>query len=129
MRNRVWQRTPPKPPPKPKVSEDLKTSILDDLAPIVANLKKRFCKRSKNPQFNWPDDLFVRWHRDALYFVVVMRTPHDRPPTFESHVARMEHAGDGKFNLAVPMRRGWNTFKKGLTVEECLEVVPQMVYL
>jgi len=58
-----------------------------------------------------------------------MRTPHDRPPTFESHVARMEHAGDGKFNLAVPMRRGWNTFKRDLSVEECLEEIPQMVYL
>lgn len=41
----------------------------------------------------------------------------------------MEHAGGGKFNLAVPMRRGWNTFKKELTVEECLEEIPQIVYL
>ena len=89
MRKRVWQRTPPKPSPKPKVAEDLKSSILEDMAPIVVDLKKRFCKKTKNPQFNWPDDIFVRWHRDALYFVVVMRTPHDRPPTFESHVARM----------------------------------------
>lgn len=129
MRNRVWRQTPAKPPPKPKVPEDLKASILEDVAPIIADLNRRFCKRPKNPQFNWPDDLFVRWHRDALYFLVVMRTPHDRPPTFESHVARMEHAGDGKFNLAVPMRRGWNTFKKGLSVEECLEEIPQMVYL
>jgi len=65
MRNRVWQRTPPKPAPKPKVADDLKASILVDVAPIVADLKKRFCKSPKNPQFNWPDDLFVRWHRDA----------------------------------------------------------------
>jgi len=129
MRKRTWLPAKPKRPLKPQVPDDLKESILEDVAPIVADLKKRFCKRPKNPKFNWPDDLFVRWHRDSLYFVVIMRTPHDRPPTFESHVARMEHARNGKFNLAVPMRRGWNTFKRDLSVEECLKEIPQMVYL
>jgi hypothetical protein len=72
--------------------------------------------------------LFTRWHRDALYFVFVMRTPHGAPPTFETHAARMEHAGNGKFNLAFPMRRGWSTFKRELTVEECVKEIDESVY-
>jgi hypothetical protein len=94
----------------------------DQAIPVVAILKKRSCKRPSK-LINWCDDIFTRWHRDALYFVVVMRTPHGFPPTFETHAARMEHAGDGKFNLAVPMRRGWNTIKRESTPEECLKEI------
>jgi hypothetical protein len=129
MRQRTWSLRPPKPPPRPKVPDDVKAAILEEAAPVVADLKKRFCKKPKNPQFNWPDDLFVRWHRDALYFVAVMRTPHDQTFTFELHVARMEHAGKLKFNLAVPRRRGWNTIKKDLTPEACLKEILKIVYL
>jgi hypothetical protein len=96
---------------------------------VVAKLKKRCCKKPKNPQFNWCEEIFARWHRHALYFVVVMRTPHGRPPTFETHAARLEHAGEGKFNVAVPMRRGWNTVKRGASPEECLKVIDELVYL
>jgi hypothetical protein len=72
--------------------------------------------------------LFTRWHREALYFVVVMRTPHGMPPTFETHIARMEHAGRGKFNLAYPMRRGWSTVRKNASPEECLDQIGKSGY-
>jgi hypothetical protein len=98
------------------------------VVPVVAKLKKRFCKTPKHPQFNWPHDFFTRWHRDALYFVVVMRTGHDMPPEFETHAARMEYVGDGKFNLAVPMRRGWMTIKENATPEECVKKISESVY-
>ena len=121
MRNRTWQQAKPKPPSKPHVADDVREAVNAQAAPVVAALKQRCCKRPKNPQFNRPDDLFARWHRDALYFVVVMRTPHGCPETFETHAARMEHAGNGKFNLAVPMRRGWNTVKCNASPGECLQ--------
>lgn len=127
MRGRRWLLPKPKPPPKPKVADDVREAVDAQVAPLVAKLKKRLCKKPKNPRFNWPDNLFTRWHRDALYFVVVMRTPHGQPPTFETHAARMEHAGRGKFNLAVPMRRGWNTMKRKATPEECLKEIVEYV--
>jgi hypothetical protein len=96
---------------------------------VVADLTKRYCKTPTNPQFNWCSDIFTRWHREALYFVAMMRTPHGRPPTFETHAAHMEHVGDGKFNLAVPMRRGWNTVKRSASPEECLKEVSDLIYL
>ncbi|WP_010585824.1 DUF3024 domain-containing protein [Schlesneria paludicola] len=98
-------------------------------APIVAKLKKRYCKKPKNPQFNWPHDLFTRWHRDALHFVVIMRTGHDVPPELETHAARIQHVGDGKFDLAAPVRRGWMTIMKKITPEACLEEIQNTITL
>ena len=127
MRKRTWQLAKPKAPPKPHVQDDVREAVSAQAALVVAEMKKRFRKPPKNTPINWPDDLLTRWHRDALYFVVVMRTPHGLPPTFETHAARMEHAGGGKFNLAVPMRRGWNTFKRKASPEECLTEIKQSV--
>jgi hypothetical protein len=45
------------------------------------------------------------------------------------HAARMEHAGEGKFNLAVPMRRGWNTVMKNKSPEECLKEINESISL
>lgn len=126
-KNRTWQRLRPRIPPKPQVDEELRASLLAQAEGVVATLKKQYCTTPNDPQYNWPDDFFARWHRDALYFVVLMRTPHGRPPTFETHAARMEHAGDSKFNLAVPMRRGWNTFLREATPEECLKQIGESI--
>jgi hypothetical protein len=98
------------------------------VARVVAVLNKRLCKKPRDPQFNWYDDVFVRWHREALYFVAVLKTPHGRPATFETHLARIEHAGNGEFSLAVPMRRGWNTVKRAASAEECLKEISVFVH-
>ena len=129
MRQRTWLPNKPRPPARPKVLDAVREAVDAQAAITVAALKKRFRKKTRNPRFNWPDDLFTRWHRDALYFVVVMRTPSGRPPTLETHVARMEHVGHGKFNLAVPMRRGWNTVQRDATPEQCLRVICELVWL
>jgi hypothetical protein len=126
---RTWQRANSKPSSKPKIADDVRMAVDAQVALVVADLVKRYCKTPTNPQFNWCIDIFTRWHREALYFVAVMRTPHDRPPTFETHAARMQHAGDGKFDLAVPMRRGWNTVKQAASAEECLKEVSDLIYL
>ena len=128
MRGRTWQLGKPKPRPKPHVQGEVLDRVDAQAAVVVAELKKRFRKPTKNMRINWAEDLFTRWHRDALYFVVVMRTPHGYPPTFETHAARMEHAGDGNFNVAVPMRRGWNTFKRDASLEECLKAIREAFY-
>jgi hypothetical protein len=56
-----------------------------------------------------------------------MRTPHGRPPTFESHAARMAHVGDCKFDLAVPMRRGWSTIRRGFSPQACVDEIGELV--
>ena len=123
MRNRTWQPSLPKPTPKPHVPAELRAEVAAQAIRVVADLKRRHCKKPRVAEFNWPEDVFARWHREALYFVAVMRTPHGRPPTFETHVARMVHSGGGKFDVAVPMRRGWNTIGRRLSPRECLEEI------
>ncbi len=127
MRKRTWLPAKPKPPPIPAVPEDARESIDVQAKPLIASLKKRFCKKPKSPRFNWCADSFARWHHKSFYIVVVMRTPHGYPESFEIHAARMQHAGKGKFNLAVPMRRGWNTFLEKASPEECLEEIDRSV--
>jgi hypothetical protein len=129
MRKLTWLPTPPKPPPRPKVSSESKSLIDGQVAAVVARLKKRCCKGQRHQRLNWCVDILVRWYRDALYFVAVMQTPHGSPPTFQVNVARMEHVGQGKFNVAVPMRRGWNTVEQKLSPEECLERIGELIYL
>jgi hypothetical protein len=115
------------PPAKPKVPDDVRKSVDAQAAVAVGVLKKQLRKKPTSPQFNWPEEIFFRWHRSALYVVVVMRTPPGRPPTFESHSARMEYVGDNKFNLAVPMRRGWNTFMREASSSECFKEISELV--
>jgi hypothetical protein len=129
VRNRTWLPKKEKSPPRPKVSSEIKFSVEEQAAAVVASLKKRCCKGQRHENLNWCVDILVRWHRDALYFVALMQTPHGRPPTFQVNVARMEHVGNGKFNVAVPMRRGWNTVDRKLSPEECLEKIGELIYL
>jgi hypothetical protein len=97
------------------------------VAQVVATLKRKLREKPKKPRFSFPVDLFTRWHRDALYCVIVMRTADGPPATFEIRAARMEYAGNGKFNFAVPMRRGWNTFKRGVTPAERVDELGELI--
>jgi hypothetical protein len=119
---------PPRRPPRPAVADDVRAAIDAQVPGVLADIRKRICKKPKRPILNWPQDIFARWHRNALYIVIVMRTPHGRPPTFETHAARMEHTGDGGFNLAVPMRRGWNTITEDASPENCLKELERLIH-
>lgn len=125
---RTWLPDSPS-PPAARAPADLRAAVDALASPVVARLKRCYCLRPAGSLLNWPDDVFVRWHRSALYVVVVMRTPHGRPATFETHAARLQYAGDGKFDLAVPMRRGWNTLLRGAAPEQCLQEIAAVVVL
>ena len=85
------------------------------LQSVLAELRSRI-KKPHKPRFNWVSHIAHHWHRGALYLSVAYQTPHGRPPSFTVNVARIQHAGSGSFDFALPMRRGWNTVAKGSTV-------------
>jgi hypothetical protein len=97
------------------------------VAPVVERLKKRLPQKPKT-LINWADDVFVRWHRNALYLIVVMRTPHGQPPTFESRAARIQYAGDNKFAFDLPMRQGWASSPNGESVAEVAKSLEESTF-
>lgn len=60
--------------------------------------------------------------------MVVLKTPHGQPPEFEYEAARITPTSTGKFELAFPMRRGWNTFLKQASLEKCLKEIRERVF-
>ena len=73
----------------------------NQVSPVLVELKKRFPKK-QDRLFNWPIDIFVRWHQNSLYFVLVLKTQHGQPPTFESKVARMTPLAPASSNWRFP---------------------------
>ena len=127
MARKKWCPIPPRPAFRPKLTPEDRAAVDALAAPVVARLNRR-CKPPKGtPLFNYAESVLIRWHREALFLVLIMRTPHGRPATFESRAARMEHTGAEKFNLAIPMRRGWNTVLRDATPEECLAEISRSV--
>lgn len=81
----------------------------------------------KNPQFNYVEDIYVKWHQNRFfYFCARYRcpVPNAKSPTFEAKFARMAHDGSGQFNLSYMRHTGqwWELFTD-LTVDECLVAI------
>jgi hypothetical protein len=124
-----WQRTwAPSKMLKPKVPDDLKKEVqakADDLVATV--LKPKYIKPPpKNPEWNYPVELWTKWYRSFFYFGSTWASPGPNriAPTFEVRFARLEYVGDKRFNLAYFRHtEEWWTIHKGLTLDECLELV------
>ena len=61
-----------------------------------------------------------------LFFIKVFACPGPNAlsPSFESRLARLRHAGGGRFDLAFMRHTGqWVELYEWLTVEECLDAI------
>lgn len=127
MRGYIWAPAKPRRTLPPKLADEAREKLEARISPLLADLKKKFPKK-KDRLFNWPIDIFVRWHKNSLYLVLVLKTPHGKPPTFETKIARITPTSTGKFELAFPMRRGWNTFLKQASLEACLKELREGIF-
>jgi hypothetical protein len=124
---RLWTWAPSK-TLKPKVSEDIKAELDAKAKELIEKiLKPRYIKPSpKKPQFNYPTDIWTKWHRSFFYFTSTWASlgPHKVAPTFECPFARMEYIGDRRFNLAYLRHTGkWWEIHKDLTLSQCLKLI------
>lgn len=113
---------------KPHVPDELKEEVKQEADALVANvLKPKYLKPSpKNPLWNYPIDLWTRWHHSFFYFCATWASPGPNAlsPTFELRFARMEYAGERRFNLAYMRHTGqWWEVHKRLPLEKCLELI------
>ena len=93
-----WMYVPPK-PQKSMVPDHLKSDMKAGADEFVESL---------DYQWSYPVYIFRKWHQRYFYFCVTWRSP--RPDAiseyFESRFARLEYAGDEKFDVAYMRHTG-----------------------
>jgi hypothetical protein len=73
-------------------------------------------------QLNSIVDITIKWLGSKCFFVSIYRTPSGE--TFEAKFARMEYAGNARFNLAFMRHTGqWVELCAGQTVDECMKAI------
>ncbi len=124
---RRWVYSPRK-TTTPPVPEALKAEVQaksDEL--IEAQLKPKFIvPPPQDERWSYLTGITPKWHRSFFHFGSTYASPGPNAlsPTFKSPFARMEHVGDGKFNLAYMRHTGkWWEVYRGLTADECLETI------
>lgn len=71
-------------------------------------------------------DIYLKWFRSSLYFCAqyCCRAPNCMAPSFETKFARLEYAGNQRFNLSFMRHTGqWIELYPGLSLAECLESI------
>ncbi len=94
---------------------------------IDLTLKPRYIQPPpKKTEFNYLVDLFCKWRGPFFYFCSKYCSPGPRAlsPFFESRFARLQYAGDDRFNLAYFRHTGqWRELMELLSLEECLDEI------
>jgi hypothetical protein len=113
---------------KPKVPDDLKREVQRKANDLVEKVlrPKYITPPPKKPRWNYPIELWTKWHHSFFYFGSTWASPGPNriAPTFEVQFARLEYVGDRRFNLAY-MRHTeeWWTVYHGVSLSECLKLV------
>lgn len=132
-RQKTWVYSPPK-GPKPTVPEDIKKEVEAKAATVIeAVLKPQHIKPPpEDALFNYLVDIYSKWYRSYFYFCSKYHSPgpHAISPSFEDNFARLEYAGEGRFNVSYKRHTGkWMELYSGLTVEESLAAVQDELFL
>ena len=113
---------------KPKVPDDLKKEVQTKADDLVAKelTPKDIKPPPKRPRWNYPIELWTKWHRSFFYFGSTWASPGPNriASTFEVRFARLEYVGDRRFSLAYFRHTDeWLTIYNGLTLGRCLKLV------
>ena len=119
----VWarQRGQPKPP------EAEKTAITAACARFIADvLKPRYLPRIEPTSFNYPVDIYGKWHGNKYRFIQRFRS--DRPdaitPEFDAPFARLEYVGRDRFDLSYFRHTGeWYCLYQSVPLAEALKLI------
>ena len=119
----VWarQRGQPKPP------EAEKTAITAACEKFIADvLKPRYLPRIEPTSFNYPVDIYGKWHGNKYRFIQRFRS--DRPdaitPEFDAPFARLEYVGRDRFDLFYFRHTGeWYRLYQSVPLAEALKLI------
>jgi len=113
---------------KPKVPDDIKAELESEAKKLIDKvlIPKYIKPPPKKPKWNYPIELWTKWHQSFFYFTSTWASPGPNriAPTFENRFARMEYVGKRRFDLAYFRHTGeWWTIHKGLTISQCLMLI------
>jgi hypothetical protein len=119
----VWapQRSQPKPP------ESEKTAITAACERFIADvLKPRYLPRIEPTSFNYPVDIYGKWHGNK--YRLIQRFRSDRPdaivPEFDAPFARLEYVGRDRFDLSYYRHTGeWYCLYQSVPLAEALKLI------
>jgi hypothetical protein len=114
----------------PKISEFTKISISRKADALVeSTLKpKHIMPPPAEPKYNYPMDIFTKWHGRYLYFCARYNCPFPDAvsPSFETKFARLEYITGDLFNLAYMRHTGsWQEIAAGWTLSECFKALSE----
>lgn len=127
MIKKTWILHPPK-RIKHKVPESVKARVSERADHLIqSTLKPEHIKLPpKDDRFNYIVDIHSKWYHSYFYFCATYRCPSADAISefFETRFARLEYAGNERFNLSYMRHTGqWIELLTELTLEECLESI------
>jgi hypothetical protein len=113
--------------PKPRVPDATRRDVKERADEIAAEFKRRHVQPAPDePRFNYLTDVYTRWHRSFLYFVMTYACPGPEAmaPSFEAPFTRLEYAGPDQFHLAYIRHTGkWWEVYRDLNLDEALSLI------
>ena len=119
----VWarQRGQPKPP------ESEKTAISAACEKFIAEVLKPHClPRIEPTSFNYPVDIYGKWHGNKYRFIQRFRSDHPDAitPEFDAPFARLEYVGRDRFGLSYFRHTGeWYCLYPSVPLAEALKLI------
>jgi hypothetical protein len=128
---KTWVYSPPR-PAKPAVPDALKAEVAAKGEALLAELRPRLIQSApEDQQFNYLIELWCKWYRGYFYFGGTFACPgaNALSPTFEDHFARLEYAGQRRFNLAYMRHTGkWVEVFADMQLEEAFDTLRSEPY-
>ena len=126
-RKKVWMLVPPK-RTKYQVPEEIKKQVGEKAENLIQTILKpeHIKPPPEDEKFNYIVDIYTKWHRSYFYFCSRYRCPGPNRISefFESRFARLEYAGNERFNLSYMRYTGqWIELLTGISLDDCLEEI------
>jgi hypothetical protein len=115
---------------KPQAAE--KAAIAAACERFIAEvLKPRFLPEIRPTEFNYPVDIYGKWHGNKYRFIERFRS--DRPdavePEFDAPFARLEYVGRDCFDLSYHRHTGeWLCLFQRISLAEALRLIEEHVH-
>jgi hypothetical protein len=110
-----------------KPAADEKAAITAACEQFIAEvLKPRFLPEIRPTPFNYPIDIFGKWHGGKYRFIQRFRSDHPDAivPEFDAPFARLEYVGRDCFNLSYHRHTGeWFCLYRSVSLTEALRLI------